>query len=431
MIRRSLILLLLAITITAGGCGSSSEPIRIGVLVDCTGVLVSTHDWALAAAELPLLQHGGKLEGAGPASGVEGATAGGRPIELVEGCTETGLYGRLIQEATRLVETEHVDVVLGTAGWTDAVAMRDVARRHPTVPFIIAGSWPREATVHGAPPNLYRFEPDVEQSQAGLASFAYNRLGWRRAATVAEDEPMGWGSVAAFTAQFCAFGGKVDQVWTPAYSATGQPLGQVPKSVDGVAMFEDYGLVVPAGFLQAYVNRHPDAPRSLLMSLWYYPPTDAQALGPLWPKLRGVVGAISGIANPAEPAWRTYHAAYHRAFPGIPVEFATESDVLPFRNAMAAVLQAIETVNGDLGNHHDRLMAALARLHLTTPYGAVRLDQNHQAVIDNTLVRIAGGSNAGPIVHPVMTVSGVDQSLGGVLHPDDSPSVASVPCVSP
>ena len=30
-----------------------------------------------------------------------------------------------------------------------------------------------------------------------------------------------------------------------------------------------------------------------------------------------------------------------------------------------------------------------------------------------------------------MTVSGVDQSLGGVLHPDDSPSVASVPCVSP
>ena len=162
---------------------------------------------------------------------------------------------------------------------------------------------------------------------------------------------MGWGSVAAFTAQFCAFGGKVDQVWTPAYSATGQPLGQVPKSVDGVAMFEDYGLVVPAGFLQAYVNRHPDAPRSLLMSLWYYPPTDAQALGPLWPKLRGVVEHISGIANPAEPAWRTYHAAYHRAFPGNPVEFATESDVLPFRNAMAAVLQAIETVNGDLGNH--------------------------------------------------------------------------------
>ena len=56
------------------------------------------------------------------------------------------------------------------------------------------------------------------------------------------------------------------------------------------------------------------------------------------------------------------------------------------------------------------------------------LDQNHQAVIGNTLVRIVGGSDAGPIVHPVMTVTGVDQSLGGVLHPQDSPSVASVPC---
>ena len=209
-------------------------------------MLVSTHDWALAAAELPLLQHGGKLEGAGPSSGVEGATAGGRP-STGRGLHRDGLYGRLIQEATRLVETEHVDVVLGTAGWTDAVAMRDVARRlsHRTVHhrrFVAArGHRP------GRPAQFYRFEPDVEQSQAGLAEFAYNRLGWRRAATVAEDEPMGWGSVAAFTAQFCALGGKVDQVWTPAYSATGQPLGQVPKSVDGVAMFEDYGLGCPGG----------------------------------------------------------------------------------------------------------------------------------------------------------------------------------------
>lgn len=97
---------------------------------------------------------------------------------------------------------------------------------------------------------------------------------------------------------------------------------------------------------------------------------------------------------------------------------------------MAAVLQAVDSVHGQLGTSHNRLMAALARLHLTTPYGVVKLDQHHQAVIGNTLVRIVGGSNAGPIVHPVMTVTGVDQSLGGVLDPQDSPSVASVPCSS-
>ena len=135
-----------------------------------------SHDWSLAGAELPLLQHGGRLIGKGPSSGVEGAKVAGRRVELVDRCSETGVYGRMIVEARRLVEVDHVDAVVGAFGSSDGIVLRELARRYPTVPFVIAGSFAREATVHDPAPNLYRFSPDIEQQQAGLATYAYRTL---------------------------------------------------------------------------------------------------------------------------------------------------------------------------------------------------------------------------------------------------------------
>src|SRR6476619_6935115 len=102
----------LALLTGAAGYGQSPPaPFKIGVLVDCTGIGAETHDWSLAAAELPMLQHGGRLAGRGPASGVRDATVAGRRVELVEGCSESGVYGRLITETRQLVEIDRVDAV--------------------------------------------------------------------------------------------------------------------------------------------------------------------------------------------------------------------------------------------------------------------------------------------------------------------------------
>src|SRR3954462_3543196 len=103
-------LLIAAVT----GCGrSDAAPFRIGVLADCTGIGGETNDWSLAAAELPLLQHGGRLAGTGPSSGVRGAKVAGRRVEIVTGCSESGVYGRLITETRQLVEVDRVDAVVG------------------------------------------------------------------------------------------------------------------------------------------------------------------------------------------------------------------------------------------------------------------------------------------------------------------------------
>ena len=312
------------LTVAVGYGQSSRAPFKIGVLVDCTGIGAETHDWSLAAAELPLLERGGRLAGNGPAGGVRDATVAGRRVELVEGCSESGVYGRLITETRQLVEIDRVDAVVGAFGWSDGMVFRELARRYPTVPFLLAGSFSREATTHAPAPNLYRFTPDVEQEQAGLATYAYRTLGWRSAATVAEQTPNGWGATAAFAAEFCALGGQVRRVWTPYFGAGGPLLRSVPPAVDGVMVLAHYGYGSPAAFIRSYLDRHPDAPRSLLLSVWLYPPAQLPGYASLWPRLRGVVARISGVPDPSSAADVAYRKAFAAAFPGLPASVAAQ-----------------------------------------------------------------------------------------------------------
>ena len=428
MRRSSLLAALAAIALAGSSCGRSADPIRIGVLVDCTGIIAASHDPALAAAELPLLQRGGRLRGHGPNSGVTGATIAGRPVELVQGCTESGVYSRLIAETERLIDTDHVDVIVGATGWGDGIIMRELAHRHPTIPFVVAASWAGEVTLHDPAANLYRFVPSVEQAQAGLATYAYRTLGWRRAATVAEDEPNGWGASAAFAAEFCSLGGTVKPVWTPAFLGSAALVRKLPQPIDGVVVTEDYGLSNPAGFLREYVATHPDARRRLLLSMWMYGPGDLRDMRAVWPRLKGVTAAFSGVPDPESPGMTAYLRAYRHWFPGLPLSGATNSDVAPYRDAIAGVLSAIAAVHGRFGTDHAALRSALARVRVGTTAGPVRIGPGHQAVAAIPLVRIDGDAHGEPRFHLVRTTPGVDQTVGGLFGPDDAPSRTASRC---
>jgi branched-chain amino acid transport system substrate-binding protein len=413
----------------AAGCGQSARaPFRIGVLVDCTGIGAETHDWSLAAAELPLLQHGGRLAGKGPATGVRDATVAGRRLELVEGCSESGVYGRLISEARQLVEIDRVDALVGAFGWSDGMVFRELARRYPTVPFVLAGSFAREATSHRPAANLYRFTPDIEQEQAGLGTYAYRTLGWRTAATVAEQTPNGWGATAAFAAEFCALGGHVRRVWTPAFGPGDALLRSVPPTVDGVMVLAHYGFGSAASFIRSYLARHPDASRSLLLSLWLYPPGELPAYASLWPRLRGVVARMSGVPDPSAAGDVAYRKAFATAFPGLPASVSGNLLVLPYYNAVEAVVQSLTQTHGETGADRARLRSALASLRLATPGGPVRLDRNRQAIATATLVRFDGRAPGRASFHPVRRIHGVDETLGGLLAASDSPSPARNDC---
>jgi branched-chain amino acid transport system substrate-binding protein len=423
-----------ALLLSATGCGDSSgAPFKIGVLADCTGIVGATHDWSLAAAELPLLQHGGRLAGKGPAGGVEGAKVAGRRIEIVEGCSETGVYGRLINETRQLVEIDHVDAVVGGFGFSDGIVFRELARRYPTVPFLLVVSVVREATVHRPAANLYRFVPDIEQNTAGLATYAYRTLGWRHAAVVAEYTTNGWGGVAAFTREFCALGGTTAKpIWTTelGYGPAKPLLQQVPASADGLVVLSAYGSYgTPVPFIRGYLAQHADAPRSLLLALWMFPPLDTATFAALWPDLRGVVARVDGVPDLSSSSDAAYRKAFAQAFPGLPPSVASNLDARPYSVSVEALLQALEQTGGQVGEGRARLRAALDSVKLDTPSGRMRLDRNRQAVVPVTIERIMGTTKSGaPSLQPVSSLGEVDQTVGGLFGPNDSPSPAQTDC---
>ena len=409
--------------LAAAGCGGSQRPLRIGVVVDCVGVNRPLENAELAGAELPLVQRGARVKGDDALGGVGPATIAGRKVELVSACTELYEFSTLTAAMRSLVERDHVDVVVAGGSGADDVTVRDVAALYPRVSFLPVVHGPREVTLLHAPPNVYRPSGDHGQGVAGLGTYAYRTLGWRRAAVAFSQWDAGWGERDAFMAEFCALGGRVTaQVGPAAFAPSGRDVAQVPRDVDGVAVFTQ-ALFTPAGFVDRLSRRLGD-PRRIVVG----PTTvdDLDLLRATGPALAGATGASFLPAVGSSRALRSYLAAIHRTFPGVTAHTARSDLVLGYRTAVETVARALARAGGDPA----RLPAALARVSTDLPGGAERLDARHSAVVASSIVRIGRPARTGgdPTLTQIGTVSGVDQSIGGLLPAQLSPSTRQTAC---
>ena len=117
-----------------------------------------------------------------------------------------------VAEARRLVEREHVDVVIGPQ-LTEAGAVKQYAARAPGVTFVGGCCAPQTGALKDPAPNWFSFAFDETQVGAGLGTYAF-RQGWRRAVIIGPDEALGWGYAAGVVGEFCALGGQVaKRIW--------------------------------------------------------------------------------------------------------------------------------------------------------------------------------------------------------------------------
>ena len=398
---------------------------RIGLLTDCRGLFAGYEDQMLAGAELPLLERGARLTDGKPSGGVSKARVAGRDIELIRGCTEESEHTVLVEEARRLVEVERVDAVVGALGESDSLVFRELARKYPEVVFIPAWSGAQELTLRHPAANVYRFDTDEAQDVAGLGSYAYRELGWRRAAVVGDTTPVGWQEEAAFVAEFCALGGDVTARFTAPIDLGDPKVAQTLRAADGVAGFTWGGAFAPPEFLPA-LARMLGSPETRMV-VGTYVLDDSNSLVPIARGLPGVVGASSIPPANATPAMRAHRTAFTKAFPGLPPSDAETPIVLAFNDAMEGLLRGLEASDGDLSDGRQRLREDLARVSFDVPSGPVHLDRNRQAVRNTYLKRIgpAGGRRAFQLVR---VVPGVEQTFGGLLADAPSPGPGSQPC---
>ena len=322
-------------------CSSEREPVRVGVLLECSGFLVGSRESVLAAASLPLLERGGHRTG----ERVTGS-AGGRRVELVPACTEFTYVHQLVFATRRLVEVDGVDVVVGPIGGAESVMFRDLASRFPDVTFIASDTGAQETMLREPPRNLFRFAPTGAQTTAGLGSYAYRDLGWRRAVVVAEDWYPGWESTAGFVAEFCALGGDVvERDWTSLRDPKpSKAARRHAEEADGVLVIGTSWTQVP--YLTAYLRvARPARERLLLSGAAFF---DRRNLALKGIDLSGVVVGSFVPLSSGTQAMREYRASFARSFPHLPPGAGVGIIEVPVYTALEALLTSLEETGGEL-----------------------------------------------------------------------------------
>jgi YVTN family beta-propeller protein len=379
----------------------------IGVLSDCRGRYEWTRNLTLAGTELALIDRGGKRAGPALTDGVTGVSIAGHPIRLVFGCSDT-TTGSALSEARRLVDRVGVRILIGPLGGNQGLALQDFARRRPGVAFVNGTS---SAQLLDPAPNFFSFHSNGAAWTAGLGTYAFKTLGWRNAVVVGdlEDDVFNWTQAAGFVAEFCSLGGTIaKRIWVPPgtqdYSTL---LQQVPASGTDGFFFATYPETIIA-FARAYPGLRGDIAKKVIPGSF----SDLGGLQPLKQRVRGLVGG-----GALGPGWDAYMSRYRRSFPKNLTFAGSYFDVF-YHDAMAATLDALAAVGGDLSNGERPFMAALARVQLSSALGPVRLDEHHQAIAFNYVFRNG---------LPIRSIPGVDRTFGGYFKPTDPPPTRNSP----
>ena len=184
--------------------------------------------------------------------GFTGGAIGDHPLELVGvGCGDD-TADTAIKETRRLMEQLDADIMIGPLSGDESIAIANYAKDHPDKTFVDGSAGAQDTTLKVQAPNFFRFNGDGAQWNAGLGDIAYNTLGWKTAAVVADDYSFGWTSAAGFIAEFCAAGGKVTKRVFPPLNTTDYSsfAQQMPTDVDGMFVAVGGAGLIP--FLKAY-----------------------------------------------------------------------------------------------------------------------------------------------------------------------------------
>ena len=134
------------------------------------------------------------------------------------------------------MEQEDADILIGPLSGDEGIAVANYAKEHPDKTFINGTSGAQDTTLKVQAPNFFRFHSDGAQWSAGLGEYAYDELGWRKAAIIGDDYSFPYTSLAGFVAEFCSKGGQITKrIWPPLgekdYSNF---ISQIPDDVDGI-----------------------------------------------------------------------------------------------------------------------------------------------------------------------------------------------------
>jgi branched-chain amino acid transport system substrate-binding protein len=399
---------------TSGSTTSSSgaaggKAIKVGILTTCGGPFALFEAEAFSGAKYALVKDAGGTSGGGkPQDGIDGASAGGHPISIEFGCSDA-TPDKAVAEARRLVESKKVDVLLGPLSGDEGIAVANYAKTQPQVTFVNGTSGAQETTLSVHAPNFFRFGGDGAQWMAGLGSYAYNTLHWKKAAILGEDYSYPYTQAAGFMAEFCGLGGQVTKrIWAPLSTTDWSSyVSQLPRDVDGVLLLTGGANTVNA--LKSYLSLGQQISGHVLGGSSVLDPT-AFTVGN---QLAGMSGGSPVPLGGTSADWKGYVDGFDKVYDK---KLADSLFTVLYYDGMKAIIDGLNKVKGDLSGDQAAFRDALKSLDPTFPNGKVTLDDNRNSVQPAYVVQVA--ANGGQLGFKVQrTIDSVTQDFGGVFKP--------------
>jgi branched-chain amino acid transport system substrate-binding protein len=400
--------------------GGSGTPIKVAVMSDCKGAFGAFDNQDLAGVVAAFSQFAGaKPKNPNkPREGFTGGAIGDHPLKLVGiGCSDD-TADTVIKETRRLMEQLDADVMIGPLSGDESIAVANYAKQHPDKTFVDGSAGAQDTTLKVQAPNFFRFNGDGAQWNAGLGDIAYNKLGWRTAAVVADDYSFAWTSAAGFIAEFCAAGGQVTKRVFPPLNTTDYSsyAQQMPTNVDGTFVAVGGAGLIP--FLKAYEQaKGPIDAKKFIGNLFWGTPGQFEQLGP---RVAGAYIGGAGTAGDLDTPAATDYAnniigKWFNKFPpgGDAAAQAASTFTYGYYVNTWGLVKGLEAVKGDISDQ-SKLQDALAKVELPAPYGTIKLDSNRQAIINvfDQQLYMKDGKLA---VKTVNSIPNVDQTFGGTF----------------
>ena len=409
-----------AVVAVSASAKPTASTIKIAVLSDCQGDFGSFDNQDMAGVVTAMAQYaGGKAVNPNkPRSGWTGASIAGHPLKLVGVGCGNAKPDVAIKETKRLMEQLNADIMIGPLSGDESIAVANYAKQHPTKTFVDGSAGAQDTTLKVRAPNFFRFNGDGAQWNAGLGDLAYNKLGWKTAAVVADDYSFAWTSAAGFIAEFCAVGGQVTKRVFPPLNTTDYSsyAQQMPTNVDGTFVAVGGAGLIP--FLKAYEQAHgPIDSKKFIGNLFWGTPGQFEQLSK---RVSGVYFGGAGTAGDlATSAAKAYNAQVGKTFDTIPpfgaaAPQASSTFTYGYYINTVGLLKGLSAVKGNISGGQKALQTAVGKVKLASPYGPLKLDKNRQAVL-NVFYGQLITKDGKLATKTVGEIPGVDQTFGGTF----------------
>jgi len=425
----SLVAVTAALVATSASAAPKATPLKLAILSDCQGAFGAFYEADIGGAQAAFAKFaGGKPKSKSkPSAGMTNITIAGTPVNIVGYGCSNDTAAKAISETKRLMEKLGADIMIGPLSGDEGIAVANYAKAHPTKTFLNGTSGAQDTTLKVRAPNFFRFNGDGAQWSAGLGDVAVNRLGWKKAAAIADDYSFAWTSSGGQIAEFCGLGGQITKGVYPPVNTTDYSsyVAQLPppNQVDGYFWAVGGAGLVPS--LKAFEQRFGPLPKGKFIGNLFW--SDPLQYKELSDRVSGAFASGPTDGELKTPAANAYNAAIKASYPSL-LSGASSVFTYNYYNAAWGLIKGLQAAKGNVGANQRALQTALGKVSLPgAGYGPVTLDNNRNAIAPNFVQQLQTDSSGKLTVKNVLSYPAVDQSFGGTFTTSTPPPGRSFP----